>query len=480
MARFTADQSAATLFVAGSLNSLLPANAVARVVQAALAQLDFAAFDAVYINDVKGRPAVDPRRLAAVWIVALLRGVTSSVGLTRLCGQDIEFRWLLGNAPVHKSTLCDFRTRHVEALTELSTQLLAAMARSGQLPGRELVLDGTIVDAASSCHANVTRKKLKKRVKRLQEVIAKKLETPEETDNTTEHLEARVAKLTDALEQMDRLGLTKEESRITLTEPEASLKKRKHGGFAPSHNVQAVTDAESGAIVHVDVIAQGNDQGQLGPQTTKAIETLERVSAQTETAPGPVEHIAADGAYHDANQLAQLDAQNIQAAVPNGQGQRRVPGQDDAHRAEAFTHDVETNTLTCPAGETLKPIGYNRNKTATKFRAEAAVCNACPEQARCCPNTKSGRTVHQSLHPELLARIQEHLQTPQGKRMCHARQATGEGTFARLLDRLHWKRCRTWGQRGAQAEGVWRQIAHNLMLLTGQWKPLVLKPQTEV
>ncbi len=72
MARFVEDNSAATLFVAGSLNSLLPANALARVVRAAL---------------------------AGVWITALLRGVTSSVMVARLCEEDIEFRWLLGNAP---------------------------------------------------------------------------------------------------------------------------------------------------------------------------------------------------------------------------------------------------------------------------------------------------------------------------------------------------------------------------------------------
>lgn len=476
MARFVEDCSRNTLFVAGSLDSLLPVNAVGRVVHAALAGLDFTAFDEAYANDAMGRPAVDPRRLAAVWIVALLRGVTSSVALTRLCGRDIEFRWLLGNAAVQKSTLCDFRKRHVEALTELSTQLLAAMARSGQLPGRELVLDGTIVDAASSCQANVTRKRLKKRMKRLQEIIAEKLADPEESAEAAGHIQARVAKLSDALEEMDRMGLMKEESRITLTEPEASMKKGKHGGYGPSHNVQAVTDAQSGAIVHVDVVAQGNDQGQLGPQIAQAIETLEHVAAHTGTAPGPVERIAADAAYHDANQLAQLEAQKIQTAVPNGQAHRRVPGQDEAHRAGAFSHDVETNTLSCPAGETLKPIGYNQNKTSEKYRAAAAVCNACPEKRRCCPNTKSGRTVHHSLHPELLARIEDYLQTPGGERMGHARQATGEGTFARLIGLLTWKRCRTWGRRGAQAEALWRQITHNLMLLTGQWRPLVLKP----
>lgn len=479
MARFVEDFSAATLFVAGSLNSLLPANALARVVQAALAELDFAAFDEAYGNDAMGRPAVDPRRLAGVWITALLRGVTSSVAVARLCEQDIEFRWLLGNAPARKSTLCDFRKRHVEALAALSTQLLAALARSGQLPGRELVLDGTIVNAASSCQSSLTREKLEQKVKDLKDVITEKWSDPEEPQDETGHLEARVAKLSGALAQMDRMGLTGKKSRITVTEPEASMKKGKHGGYAPAHNVQAVTDAESGVIIHVDVVAQGSDQGQLGPQIGQAIAALDRVAEQTEIAPGPVDCVAADGAYHDTKHLAQLEAQNIQPVVPSGQANRKAPGQDPAHQASEFDHDVEANTVTCPAGETLKQIGHNDNGTSAKFQAKANACNACPEKDVCCPNAQGGRTVNKTLYPEMLDRIEAHLHTAQGQRMLHARQATAEGTFARLIGLLSWKRCRAWGRRGAQAEALWRQLAHNLMLLTGQWQPLVLREQTE-
>jgi transposase len=97
-----------------------------------------------------GRSALNPRCLTAVWTLALLRGVTSSVRLAALCGQDLEFRWLLGDAPVEKSTLCDFRKEHGEALASLSTQVLGALGRNGLLPGENLGVDGTIVRAASS------------------------------------------------------------------------------------------------------------------------------------------------------------------------------------------------------------------------------------------------------------------------------------------------------------------------------------------
>ncbi len=57
--------------------------------------------------------------------------------------------------------------------------MLAALARSEQLPGRELVLDGTIVNAASSCQSSLTRKGLEQKVERLQDVITEKLSDPE-------------------------------------------------------------------------------------------------------------------------------------------------------------------------------------------------------------------------------------------------------------------------------------------------------------
>lgn len=475
MARYLKDRSSETLFVDGSLDSLLPASSLVRVIAAALSELDFSAFDAAYCNDETGRPAVEPRRLAGVWIASLLRGNTSSVVLARLCEEDIEFRWLLGDAPVQKSTLCGFRKRHVEALSGLSTQLLAGLARSGQLPGRELVVDGTIIDAASSCHASASRANLRKRVSRLRTLITEKLSAPEPEPDEISALKGQVNKLTSTLAEMDRMGLMADTARITLTEPEASLKRRKRGGYAPAHNVQAVTDAQSGAIVSLDVVDQGNDQGLLGPQVDRALQTLDRVAEQTTAPPGPVERVSADGAYHDTGQLVRLRDQQIQPAVPNGQSNRRPAGQHEAYIATAFMHDPKTDTLTCPAGEVLHPIGLNRTRSATKYRAPAHVCNSCTFKSDCCPNARVGRTVHRRHHSELLSHMETHLQTADGQRMLRARRVTCEGIFARLTGLLHWQRCRTWGRRGAQAEALWRQITHNLMLWTGQWKPIILK-----
>ena len=68
---------------------------------------------------------------------------------------------------------------------------------------------------------------------------------------------------------------------------------------------------------------------------------------------------------------------------------------------------------------------------------------------------------------------------PSRRRVAAQRRTTAEGLFARLKHHLHWPRCRLWGRRGAQAELLWRQLANNLLILTGYWAPLVHTPEPQ-
>ncbi len=476
MARYIEDRSMDTLFVDGSLDSLLPQTSVARTLWSGLMRLDFGGFDAAYRNDECGRPAIAPARLAAVWILGLLRGVTSSVELARRCGEDIELRWLLGDAPVEKSTLCAFRTNHMDRLKALSTQLLASLARADLLPGEQVAVDGTVIRAASSCGASASRKGLRRRVKKLGEVIESKL-LEESSGDSTDALRRRKARLERALDEMTALGKTGDEERMTITEPEASKKKLKDGSFAPAHNVQVVTDMSSGAIIHTEVIEQNNDCAQLAPQLRNAQEQLARVSAQLDepasSKPPSPTTICADSAYHHTHQLVELAERGIAAVVPDNNRTRRPPGLTDAYLAEAFDYDAQRDALICPQGNALRPRKLNPNKTAMTYQAKTHDCQQCPVKSQCCPKAKQGRSVNRPLYPEVLAAVAEGLSTPEGQRCMRDRKITAEGAFARIVHLLHWRRCRTWGKRGAQAEALWRQITHNLLLLTGHWQPIM-------
>ena len=83
------------------------------------------------------------------------------------------------------------------------------------------------------------------------------------------------------------------------------------------------------------------------------------------------------------------------------------------------------------------------------------------------------------LYPEVIERAAQRMDSERGTQYKNARFTTAEGAIGRLVQHLDWRRCATWGRAGAQAEALWRQITHNLMLLTGSWQPLVLKKALE-
>lgn len=471
MLRLIRDNRSQALWVSGSLESLLPGNSVVRLIWAALEQLDFSAFEAAYKNEETGRPALGPRRLTAVWILALLRGNLSSLELARQCKKDLEFRWLLGDAPVKKSTLCDFRTKQTGALANLCTQVLEALGRGGLLPGESMGVDGTVLRAAASCRAVRSRKRMEKQRKRLKEVIQHKLEEEDGLEEkTAKSLEQKLNRLERALEEMDALGRTQPEDCITVSEPEADRKKLKGGGFGPAHNVQVTADLDSGAIVHAEIVQQGNDEGQLAPQLERAQQALDAALGEGAV---PIQSAAADSGYHNRKQLAELEENGIRCFVPEDRTKNRKPKDiSEEFVADAFEYDADTDTMRCPAGQTLRRRKLNNDKTSVVYQAPKAACHGCPNKAQCCPHTKHGRSVNRPVQAELLNELAQRLETPEGQRMKMARWAVVEGVFARLKGLLGWTRCQTWGLQGAQAELKWHQLTHNLCLLTGIWQPM--------
>lgn len=475
MARYILDGSFQTLFVDGSLDSLLPECSVARVVWDGVGDLDFDDFDAMYSNDTEGRPAIDPRRLTGVWILATLRGISSSVELARLCRTDIEFRWLSGDCGVQKSTLSCFRTSRLDQLCFLSTQVLAALSRSELLPGEEVAVDGSVIRAAASCRSSMTGEKLRHCVARLERVIREKLSDTDDDAPRRDILVKRKARLKRALGDMSRFGL-KDSQRLTITEPAASFKRLKNGSFAPAHNVQVVTDLSSGAIISALIVDQKSDQGQLLPQVRNAQAELERVGAMVGNDEFAIKRVSADAAYHDTHQLVKLETESIETFVPDKQqSHRRPPGVSDSFLNNVFVYDSDTDTMQCPRGHTLRRLKFNERKTAVTYQACAGDCRACSSKHECCPKSQTGRSVNRPIYKKELQVIADRVKSDRGQYYRRARSIVAEGAFGRMFELLNWRRCRTWGGLGAQSEAIWHQITHNLMLLIGQWKPLVPK-----
>ena len=94
-----------------------------------------------------GRPALDPRSLATLWVWALLEGIGSARALARRCETDLACRWALGGERVSHHTLSDFPRQNCGALDALLSQTVSALHQSGAVSFDTLLVDGTKVKA---------------------------------------------------------------------------------------------------------------------------------------------------------------------------------------------------------------------------------------------------------------------------------------------------------------------------------------------
>lgn len=134
-----------------SLEQMLPPEHPARAVWAFACSLDLSAWTARIRSrrgDV-GAPAIDPRLLVALWLMATLDGIASAREIARLCSEHIAYRWLCGDKPVNYHTIADFRRSDPAALEGLSAQSAAALLHEGLADLACVAQDGVRVRACA-------------------------------------------------------------------------------------------------------------------------------------------------------------------------------------------------------------------------------------------------------------------------------------------------------------------------------------------
>ena len=227
------------------LDGLLPADHRARLVWAFTEGLDLGPLYE-WIRAVEGhpgRPPIDPAILTALWLYATLDGVGSARALDRLCAEHDAYRWLCGGVGVNYHTLAAFRVEQTDILDRLLTESVAALLADGLVTMATVAQDGMRVRASAGA-ASYRRRPTLERTERVRRTLA---QLPE-----LEAAKRRRRKPAGA-------------ARASTTDPEAKVMKMADGGYRPAYNVGFAADTKSQVIVGLDVIAAGNDQGQLGP-----------------------------------------------------------------------------------------------------------------------------------------------------------------------------------------------------------------------
>ena len=436
-----------------SLDELVPEDHVCRVIDAFVGSLEVARLGFSRSEPAAtGRPAYDPADLLKLYLYGYLQQVRSSRRLERECQRNIELMWLLNRlAPDHK-TIAEFRRREGAALRAVAAAFVRFCRGQGLIRGEWLAIDGSKFEAVASRKAVLSRERLLREQAVLDRRVAEYLERLDAADaeegETTidagavrealEVLRRQQAQTAQGLSRLETLGATQ----WVASEPEA----RQMKGHGPAYNVQTVVDAEHALIVAHEVTTQAADNTSLQPMAEAARAALEQ----------PTLNVVADAGYSNGAQAEALESQGIVAHVP---ANRAVNNQGDGSLFDrrSFSYDEATDTMRCPAGQTLRRKQLHRKDRTVIYAAEVGACGSCVLKARCTASPR--RLVTRHLHEAALQRMHARA-TPEVMRL---RRCVVEHPFAGLKYRIFEKpRFLLRGRWGAGTEMSLATLVWNL------------------
>lgn len=502
------------LLLPPNLKEWLPANHLAFYVLDVVASFDLSRLYRRYRSDGWGRAAFEPQMMVALLVYAYAIGVRSSREIERRCVEDVAFRVIAANNRPDHATICRFRARFSEQLSELFDQVLRFCVSEGMVKVGTVALDGTKVGANASPTANRDADGIRALV---DEIMAEadavdraedELYGPDKRgDELPEHLSDpkgrkerlrhRVRELQEqerVLEQRAKERADKDRDaydaaqagkrrgrkpkppdpkrykslKTNTTDPDSRIMKIPHG-FLQAYNAQVVVTEDQIAIA-ADVVNDHNDYRQLGPMVNQASDNLAR--AGTKDSIGTV--LADNGYMSDDNMGLDLDVKLLIAPVA-GRRLKELEDHPAADDADERSHEDEVAAV-------IERAQRQAEIFDRVFRNEITMKQARHELGLSVPYTYALKDRYrdrglEGLLPQRMptpppgpsgrARMLIEFSDPQTKQLYKRRAATVEPVFGQLKENLGLRRFVHRGLAACSSE--WR-LAVAAQNITKVWR----------
>jgi transposase len=462
-----------------TLEELLPSDHPARYVAAFVDGLDRAAWGELGVapdGAVRGAPAYHPRVLLGVWLYGFMDGVRSSRKLEQACRDRVPYLWLTGWQRPDHHTLWRFYQGHRRAMRRLLKRTVRVAVEAGLVDLAVQAVDGTRVAGSAARERSLDAKGLAALLEQTDAAI-RELEArnvggddppPARLPEDLEHLAALRERIQEA---QARVAAVDGPTRVNLTDPDATLQKARNGGFVVGYNAQATVagvvapspDGSGGPggllITAADVTTDRDDHGQLVPLLEQAADTTE----------APIPLALADGGYHSAANLTACTARGQAVLMPDPQ----APRPSQPYHKDRFVYDPETDTFTCPRGQTLTFHGCDSRQASgppiRRYRASKIACAACPTRAACTASTTKGRSITISPDDALLRQHRALMATEAARTAYRRRKTLPEPAFGILKEQQAARRFLLRGLAKVQDEWSLLATAFNLRTLARIW-----------
>ena len=159
--------------------------------------------------------------------------------------------------------------------------------------------------------------------------------------------------------------------------------------------------------------------------------------------------------YGTAENIKAIEDAHIHAYIPIAERGQRT----GYYGLADFTYDPIHDHYTCPQGHLLLPAYRMEGTQEVQYRADAAICNACPVK-EACTESKRGRHVHRSFFADYLDRVKAYGQTLAYHKALNKRKVWIEPLFG---EGKQWH-----GMRHFRLRRLWRVNCEALVIASGQ------------
>jgi len=366
-----------------------------------------------------GRPAYHPSTLLKLFIYGYMNRTRSSRQLEKECYRNLEVMWLMrGLAPDH-NTISNFRKDNPDAIKKVFRATVELAKNFELIGGKLLAGDGSVLRAQNSKKKNYNQKKIDRHLAYIEAKLDEYNQILSSEDGDKEEKEKAQKKIEQHLERQKKykeLEKQLEESgevQISTSDPDSRQLIVRNMITEVAYNLQSTVDAKHNIPINYEITNE-NDSKAMGGMLTQAVEIL-----------GHNEFTALfDKGYHTGSEFETADKLEVEVlvAVPDLPSSSMAP--DPAYNISEFVYNEDSDTYTCPQGNTLKSNGnwYSKSRNHKGRKKQPPIkmkqyktdaCKTCPVYDLCTrAKNKRGRVIERLVYAHLLEknkqRMKEH------------------------------------------------------------------------
>ncbi|OVE75991.1 hypothetical protein BVX97_02620 [bacterium E08(2017)] len=387
-----------------------------------------------------GNESIDPVVIMKLMFLLFYDNIPSERELMRTICYRMDYMWFLGyglddEVPNH-SVLSKARSRWgVDVFETLFVRIVAQCKMAGLIEGKKIHMDGSLVDADASNNAVMKG-------------------CPELVDQLREQLGCEMDKLDEPKEDRpNKYYERKNKGLINKTDPDATMVSKRGTGSHARYKTHRAVDDASGIITATETTSGDVEEN------SKLIDLVDQHESNVGIT---VDTVVADRQYGTAENYRSCQERGIQSHMGDMlAAQERKGRREGIFGCEDFKYDAQSDTFTCPAGQTLTRRKHKKTRKAYEYACPAKICRECSIRSRC-TRAKGGmaRTVKRHYKHDAVQAGRAQARSDEAIKDHIKRKWLMEGSFADAANNHGFKRAR-WRQ-------LWRQRIQDYMIASVQ------------